>query len=66
MLRKGSARFQRLNRIDRQEGERAWDKNKVITSHEMVVKNWVPVGGSGQLAADALVVPEGGVSTIGK
>ena len=32
MLRKGSARFQRLNRIDRQEGERAWDKNKVIVS----------------------------------
>ena len=32
MLRKGSARFQRLNRIDRQEGKRAWDKNKVIVS----------------------------------
>ena len=30
MLRKGSARFQRLNRIDRQEGER--DKNEVIVS----------------------------------
>ena len=33
MLRKGSVCFQRLNRIDRQEGERAWDKNKVIASH---------------------------------